>query len=84
MTQEQVFKDIVEILKPFVRAPDALADCSMTTSILDDLKINSARFVDVVLGLEDRFDIEVKDQDADRVRTVGDAVELVLASSAEK
>lgn len=81
MTREQVFEEIVEILRPFVRAPDALANCTPSTSILEDLNINSARFVDVVLGLEDRFDIEVDDQDADRVRTIGDAVELVLAGN---
>ena len=35
---------------------------SETTHILDDLKVNSARLVDVVLAFEDEFDIEIADE----------------------
>lgn len=79
MTQEQVFEKVVAILKPFVKNQEALATVSMETSILKDLKINSARLVDVVLEIEDAFGIEVGDAEADKVRTVGDAVNLIAA-----
>lgn len=46
------------------------------------LKVNSARLVDVVLEIEDAFEIEVKDEDADKVKTIGDAVKLILSSQA--
>jgi acyl carrier protein len=78
MEQQQVFDKVVSILKPFVKAPEALASASMETSILKDLKVNSARLVDVVLEIEDAFEIEVKDEDADKVKTIGDAVNLIL------
>ncbi|MBI4512384.1 MAG: acyl carrier protein [Deltaproteobacteria bacterium] len=78
-TEQQVFTKIVSILTPFTKSPQALADISMKTSIMGDLKVNSARLVDVVLEIEEAFGIEVMDEDADRVRTVGDAVGLVLA-----
>ena len=42
------------------------------THILDELKVNSARLVDVVLAFEDEFDIEIADEDVDSVKTVGD------------
>jgi acyl carrier protein len=79
MEQKEVFDKVVGILKPFVKNPDALAAVAMETSILKDLKVNSARLVDVVLEIEDNFGIEVKDEDADKVKTVGDAVKLILA-----
>ncbi|HSQ65500.1 MAG TPA: phosphopantetheine-binding protein [Polyangiaceae bacterium] len=79
MDQKQVFDDVVAILKPFVKNPDALANVAMETSILKDLKVNSARLVDVVLEIEDKFGIEVKDEEADKVKTVGDAVTLIMA-----
>ena len=79
MEQQQVFDKVVTILKPFVKSPDALSSVAMETSILKDLKVNSARLVDVVLEIEDAFGIEVSDEDADNVRTVGDAVHLILA-----
>lgn len=80
MTQEQAFEQVVSILKPFAKSQDALNHVAMETSILKDLKVNSARLVDVVLEIEDRFGIEVSDEDADRVHTVGDAVTLILAA----
>ncbi len=80
MNQQQAMEKVVAILKPFVKSPEALTAVSMETSILKDLKVNSARLVDVVLEIEDTFGIEVKDEDADKVKTVGDAVKLILAA----
>ncbi len=77
MTEVQVFEKVVEILKPYVKDADALAKASMDSSILTDLKVNSARLVDIVLAFEDVFGIEVADDDADKVDTVGDAVRLI-------
>lgn len=75
--EKQIFEKVVEILKPYAKNPDALASVSAATDILGGLKVNSARLVDVVLAFEDAFGIEVADDDADKVQTVGDAVRLI-------
>jgi acyl carrier protein len=77
MTDQEIFDKVIGILKPYVKNPDALTNVSNETNILDDLKVNSARLVDVVLAFEDEFDIEIADEDADAVDTVGDAVRLI-------
>lgn len=82
MDQQQVMGKVVEILRPFVKNEAALGSVSMDTSILKDLKVNSARLVDIVLEIEDAFGIAVSDQAADQVKTVGDAVSLILKSKA--
>ena len=79
MTKEDVFKKVVDILAKYSKSETAVESISMKTSILDDLKINSARLVDIVLDFEDEFDIEVDDEDADSVSTVEDGVSLILA-----
>lgn len=77
MTREEIFAKVVEIVKPFVKNQEALDAVDEDTNILQDLKVNSARLVDIILNFEDEFDIEVEDEDADAVNTVGDAVELI-------
>ena len=77
MDQSEIMGTVVKILTPWVKNEDALQSVSMETSILDDLKVNSARLVDVVLAFEDEFDIEIEDEDVDSVNSVGDAVQLI-------
>ena len=77
MNQKEVLETVVKILTPHVRNQEALATVGNQTNILDDLKVNSARLVDVVLAFEDEFDIEIADEDVDSVNTVGDCVALI-------
>jgi len=77
MKEGEVFEKVVKILTPYVKNQEALDAVSLETHILDDLKVNSARLVDVVLEFEDAFNIEIADDDVDSVETVGNAVELI-------
>lgn len=79
MDRSEARNKIVEIIGTYAKDEEALAAATDDTNILDDLKVNSARLVDVILDLEDAFDIEVEDEDADSVNTIGDAVSLVLS-----
>ena len=77
MSEADVMTKVVGILTPYVKNNDALSQVASDTHILDDLKVNSARLVDVVLAFEDEFGIEIADDDVDAVNTVGDAVRLI-------
>ena len=79
MSQDEIFEQVVKILTPYVKNQEALDGVAMSTHILDELKVNSARLVDVVLEFEDAFDIEIADEDVDSVETVGNAVELIAS-----
>jgi len=48
----------------------------------EDLDADSLDLVELVMGLEERFDISVPEEDLDELTTVGHAVDLVLAKSA--
>ncbi len=82
MDRSKIREKIVEIIGTYAKDKEALASVSDETNILEDLKVNSARLVDVILDLEDAFDIEVEDEDADKVNTVGDAIHLIEAKVA--
>ena len=79
MTREEIFAKVIEIIRPFVKNQEALDSVDENTNILEDLKVNSARLVDIILDFEDAFEIEIEDEDADAVNTVGDAVRLIAA-----
>jgi acyl carrier protein len=81
MNREATFTTVVELLRPFVKNEAGLSNVSESTSLLEDLRVNSARLVDIILAMEDEFDIEIDDDSADKVRTLKDAVDLVLAKA---
>jgi acyl carrier protein len=79
MNDSEIFQKVVTMIKPFAKNQAALAAANPETKILDDLKVNSARLVDIILEIENTFDIELADEDADQVSTLGDAVRVIKA-----
>ncbi|PIV34462.1 MAG: acyl carrier protein [Lysobacterales bacterium CG02_land_8_20_14_3_00_62_12] len=77
MNEAEITEKVIALITPYVKNRDALVGISKDTSILGDLGVNSARLVDIVLAFEDAFNIEVSDDAADSITTVGDAVALI-------
>ena len=46
-------------------------------SFVDDLKADSLAVVELVLALEQEFDLEIPDEDTEKIKTVGDAVTYI-------
>ena len=79
MDRSEVFERVVKIITPHAKNQEALAQVGPETHILDDLDVNSARLVDVVLAFEDAFEIAIADEEVDEVETIGQAVDLIVA-----
>ena len=77
MDEKKILKEMVEILKPYTKDVAVLEAATKDTHILDDLQVNSARLVDVIIKCEDVFGIEIDDDEADKIRTIGDAVGVI-------
>ncbi|HEY4378269.1 MAG TPA: acyl carrier protein [Acidimicrobiales bacterium] len=58
------------------------ASLSEATSFADDLDADSLDLVEVVMTLEDRFDLKIPEDDLDGVKTIGEAADVVLARMA--
>ena len=50
-------------------------------SFVDDLGADSLDIVELVMALEEEFNIEISDEDAEKIKTVGDAVQYIEASA---
>lgn len=77
MDEKKIFQEFCNILKLYTKNPELLDTATKETHILNDLKVNSARLVDVVIKCEDVFGISIDDDDADKIRTIGDAIEVI-------
>ena len=73
--EERVTKIIVEQLE--VPADKVVASASFT----EDLKADSLAIVELVLSLEESFKIEIPDEDTEKIKTVGDAINYIKARS---
>ena len=50
---------------------------TMEASFRDDLEADSLDVVELVMELEDEFDMEIADEEAEKINTVGDAVDYI-------
>lgn len=52
-------------------------DVSLDASFIDDLGADSLDIVELIMAFEEEFDIEIPDDDAEKITTVGEAVEYI-------
>ncbi len=84
MNKEEIKEKVISILKKYTRREEVWENFNDSSDILNDLKINSARLVDIILDIEDEFDLEVEDEAMDRIRTINDVVDMIAEKKAEK
>ena len=70
-----VFERVKEIIVEQLDVEESLV--TMEASFTDDLEADSLDVVELVMELEDEFDMEIADEEAEKIVTVGDAVEYI-------
>ena len=71
MEFEKVKNIIVEVLNVDEN------DITMDTTFIDDLGADSLDVFQIIMGLEEEFEIEIPNEEAEKIVTVGDAVEQI-------
>jgi len=84
MNNETLIASLKEIVKPYVRNQEAFTNMTADTDFLNDLKINSANLVDVVLDIETTFDIIIDNESMEKMLTVKAAMEIITVKLNEK
>lgn len=77
----QRLKEIIAIYLPEDVTVDAI---SMESHFINELNINSANLVDIVLDVEDAFDIMLENEDMDEMQTVADALKIIATKLGSK
>ena len=81
---EQITQKVIDILRGYVKDQALLEKATSETHIIKDLKVNSARLVDIIIKCEDVFGTTIDDDEADRITTIGDVVKLIQRKAAMK
>ena len=73
MSSEEVFEKVKSIIVEQLGVAETAV--TMEASFIDDLGADSLDIVELIMALEEAFDIEIPDADAEKVATVGDVVD---------
>ena len=77
MTREELITSLQKIVKPYVQDQEAFKNLSEETDFINDLKINSANLVDIILDVEDEFDIEIDNDSMEKMLSVRAALDII-------
>ncbi|CAN5368921.1 acyl carrier protein [Spirosoma endophyticum] len=83
-TNEELIITLKKIVKPYVQDEQAFENVTENTDFIKDLKVNSANLVDIVLDVEEAFDIEIDNASMERMLTVGAAIDIITEKLAAK
>lgn len=77
MTQTEILAKLIEIVRPYSQENTAMEHVSMETDFIKDLKIDSATLVDVVLDVEDAFDISIDNSAMEKMTNVANTIAVI-------
>ena len=77
MTNSELIEKLKVIIKPYIQDEEAFKNLSEETNFVDDLKINSANLVDIILDVEDEFGFEIEDEAMENMISVKGAIDII-------
>ena len=77
MTTEEILVKLKPIIAIYLPEDVPVSAIEENSNLTGELNINSAHLVDVVLDVEDAFDIEFANQDMEALHTVKNAIEII-------
>lgn len=72
---EEILADLAEIVNDL--AGIAVEDVQLDKSFVEDLGVDSLSMVEIIYECEDKFGVEIPDEDSKNLKTVGDAVAYI-------
>ncbi|MFB9110108.1 acyl carrier protein [Flavobacterium gyeonganense] len=84
MNKEELIAKLKVIIRPYTANNEAYDNLTENTDFIKDLEINSANLVDIVLDIEENFDVVIDNTDMERMLDVKTAVEIIETKLAAK
>ena len=71
------YEALKKIIKIYLPEDVSVDDITPNSHLINELNINSANLVDVVLDVEDHFDVTIEDDEIEKMDTVASALEII-------
>ena len=84
MKEEEYYQQLKGIVQPYLPEDISIDDISPNSHFINELNINSANLVDIVLDVEDTFAITLENDDMDEMQTVNDALAIINKKRSSK
>ncbi|MBQ8298393.1 MAG: acyl carrier protein [Clostridia bacterium] len=75
MNPDAIFEKVKEVIIDQLAVEDDAV--KLDTSFIDDLGADSLDIVELIMALEEEFDLQIPDSEAEKIMTVGDVVEYI-------
>ncbi|WP_372919068.1 acyl carrier protein [Salegentibacter sp.] len=84
MEEKDLDDQLRNIVSPYAQNKESLKEFKDSTHFIQDLEVNSANLVDIILDVEDEFDIEIDNDSMEGMLTVEDAKNIIRKKMHEK
>jgi acyl carrier protein len=84
MDKKESIEKLKNIVKPYIKNQEAFDNLTESTDFITDLQINSANLVDVILDIEEEFDIVIDNESMERMVDVKSAMEIIETKLSKK
>jgi len=84
MDKNKIQEELKNIIAIYVPEKEILDNLKLEHDLINDLKINSAHIVDIVLDVEEKYDIMIEDDVIMQMGTIGQAIDIIHGKVQEK
>ena len=84
MEKETTIEKLKNIVKPYIKDQEGFENLTEETDFINDLKINSANLVDIVLDMEEIFKIEIDNSSMEKMLTIKATLEIIETKLSKK
>ena len=78
MDRREILDDLKKVLSPYAENKESLSGINAQTDLINDLKINSANLVDIVIDAESKYNIEIDLDSAEKMTNIGNCIDVII------
>lgn len=84
MKREDIIIKLKDLTKPYVKNLEAFENLTENTDFINDLKVNSANLVDIILDIEEAFDIIIDNESMEKMLDIQSTLDIIETKLSEK